>query len=996
MKFVSAAHLTGGGTITGDLTISGDLTVSGGGDFSYSEVLTGDMKITNALSTIGLEINQDTNYSALKIDHDGVTSAASLYFANPTTTTGSIIHVDDCSSLTSGKIANLYSNAASTTARNLVIITNDNPAATGTVPLWVQQDSTGKSIFVDHNISSTTAGTYTSAHIDVDRTGAVTSGTDVITGLDLDVNNTGAGTSGTPTVTTYGIDMDIVGDNAGSGTSKTVGLDIAVSGADTNYAALFNGGNVGIGTSTPTEKLEINGDLRLSVNPAYIGFGSAGAVPSAGDYIKLEDVGSGGTAFEFAQDGSVKFAIQGTTGNVGIGVTDPDTLLHLESSTSLKPVLRLENTNADQHNAQLHFIKNTSDEAAGDHLGQIDWKGNNDAGDLELFGRIQVDSVTVGNGTETGKMMFSVRATSDTTANRMVLDGNSRISLSNNDAGDNNTIFGKSAGASLDSSSDENTFIGGAVSDGAMDAALRNVGIGYNALGGLTQGDDNIAIGVNALLVNGAGTQNVVIGNYAGDALGSWYNVLIGHSAGSAGITSHGQIAIGNKALLSSTSGANNVAIGSYDGAINAALQTNTVGSYNIAIGAGALTAANDNANDGTVAIGHLACTAQVVTAGLQFAGATTAVGYKALTALTTGAGNTAIGFESLSTVTTGANNVALGYGAANAFADSENNNVAIGVNAMGSVDRGTSSGTAEANVCIGTSAGLGGDYSGNARHFTNNVLIGNQAGDGSGVQDCYSNVFLGNSAGGGTYSTGGSTYNIGIGQNALAGALTAASNNIAIGTSTFGSVSSGSSNVAIGGSSGGSLTTGSSNTLVGHGVDVDDAGQKSQTVIGNSGTFRFLSKEYTCDFCKNDDGDVASSNPAPLKIPAYSVIKSVSVIIKTLSDLTEYDVAIVHSSSSGAVSDDAAPAGTPVEILGAGSSTTKRGSDGTATDINLAVASQDGIVKQSYYNGFDGNGLHVGTADRYVHIVNADGNGDSNPSTDGVIKVLVEYVGLD
>ena len=39
MKFVSSAHLVGGGTITGDLTISGDLTVTGGGGFHYTEVI---------------------------------------------------------------------------------------------------------------------------------------------------------------------------------------------------------------------------------------------------------------------------------------------------------------------------------------------------------------------------------------------------------------------------------------------------------------------------------------------------------------------------------------------------------------------------------------------------------------------------------------------------------------------------------------------------------------------------------------------------------------------------------------------------------------------------------------------------------------------------------------------------------------------------------------------------------------------------------------------
>ena len=38
-----------GGTISGDVTISGDLTVSGGGDFNFSEVLTGDLHNNQAI-----------------------------------------------------------------------------------------------------------------------------------------------------------------------------------------------------------------------------------------------------------------------------------------------------------------------------------------------------------------------------------------------------------------------------------------------------------------------------------------------------------------------------------------------------------------------------------------------------------------------------------------------------------------------------------------------------------------------------------------------------------------------------------------------------------------------------------------------------------------------------------------------------------------------------------------------------------------------------------
>ena len=45
-----------GGTISGDVTISGDLTVSGSGDYAYSEVLTGDMKITQSADATALTV----------------------------------------------------------------------------------------------------------------------------------------------------------------------------------------------------------------------------------------------------------------------------------------------------------------------------------------------------------------------------------------------------------------------------------------------------------------------------------------------------------------------------------------------------------------------------------------------------------------------------------------------------------------------------------------------------------------------------------------------------------------------------------------------------------------------------------------------------------------------------------------------------------------------------------------------------------------------------
>lgn len=61
--------------------------------------------------------------------------------------------------------------------------------------------------------------------------------------------------------------------NSGSGNFYKIGLNVDVNNGDINYAALFNGGNVGIGTSTPSEKLEVNGNIKTA-QPSANGAGA--------------------------------------------------------------------------------------------------------------------------------------------------------------------------------------------------------------------------------------------------------------------------------------------------------------------------------------------------------------------------------------------------------------------------------------------------------------------------------------------------------------------------------------------------------------------------------------------------------------------------------------------------------------------------------------------------------------------------------------------------
>lgn len=104
---------------------------------------------------------------------------------------------------------------------------------------------------------------------------------------------------------------------------------------------------------------------------------------------------------------------------VGIGTASPDELLHLKSSTSLNPILKIENTNADHLNAQINFIKNSASEADDDYLGQIDFEGLNDNDEMIVYGRLQSQAKDVSDGTEDGRVYISamVNGTLDQTFN---------------------------------------------------------------------------------------------------------------------------------------------------------------------------------------------------------------------------------------------------------------------------------------------------------------------------------------------------------------------------------------------------------------------------------------------------------------------------------------------------------------------------------------------------------------------------------------------------
>ncbi len=288
-------------------------------------------------------------------------------------------------------------------------------------------------------------------------------------------------------------------------------------------------------------------------------------------------------------------------------------------------------------------------------------------------------------------------------------------------------------------------------------------------------GDDNVFIGVESGKANTTGWENTALGHFAlsVNTVGA-ENTAIGAYSLQFNTTGDANTAVGASSLYNNTVGVENTAIGIYS------LEANTTGNYNTAVGASALaknTSGFENTAVGTYSL-------QANTVGFE----NSSLGLASLLSNTTGAENTAIGSYSLQRNTTGDANVALG--SASLYRNlSGIENTAIGV--YGLYDNETG----EGNTVLGYMAGGNSNSSGIDQDY--NVLLGHRAGyDNQGDYNVFlgynsgqnntsgnNNVFLGNQTGE-TNTTG--SNNIVIGNNIDAQAIDSA-NTLTIGNTIFG-----------------------------------------------------------------------------------------------------------------------------------------------------------------------------------------------------------------
>ena len=370
--------------------------------------------------------------------------------------------------------------------------------------------------------------------------------------------------------------------------------------------------------------------------------------------------------------------------------------------------------------------------------------------------------------------------------------------------------------------------------------------------------------GLTVGLGGGAVADNTAVGVTALNAnTTGTFNTAIGASA-LAVANADNNTAIGTSALSSATTGANNTAVGAV------ALSSLITGNQNTAIGDGALT--NLNGYAANVAVGKSAMSSAQCSDGVGIGYASlsqstvdglVAIGATALFANTSGSENTAVGYSGLSSNVTGISNTAVGY---NALTLSTGDyNTAVGRRA------------ADANVGGSAITAVGSDAAGANTSGGNNTAIGASA-------------LLGNTTG---------SNHTAVGSSAL-GAGVSGSNNTAIGTSA-GYGSYGDNNTYVGYNSGFGMTTGSNNVIIGsyqgsafpitatgsNWIVLSDGAGSVRQAIDSAGNAQFLT------------GAVVVYAPAPASISAAATLSNANLqaqIINTTG--TSYTVTMPTGST--------------------------------------------------------------------------------------------------
>ncbi|MEZ5014726.1 MAG: tail fiber domain-containing protein [Chitinophagales bacterium] len=620
----------------------------------------------------------------------------------------------------------------------------------------------------------------------------------------------------------------------------TVGLCLLFGASYAQTNTFPASGNVGIGTITPTNLLQVEGGTsQFGTGADHSAFGLDGDLTFsgnadflvAGDHYAFRYSGNPNYGLVFSNTNS-RYEFRDGTGapvfwatgggnayiknKLAIGsTTTPGAMVDITPTTPaairIKPYdvttgatgeLRFNELAATGNNyvgfkapdnitANLTWVLPAADGTSGQFLitdgsGNLSWAsaggGTYTAGTgIDITGSVITntapDQVVTLNGTGTASISGTYPNYTIDATSGISGTANYLVKFTGTNVGGNSMLYDNGTSVGINTITPSPTFLMDIVG-GDMRANGVRVGRGNsNVL-------SNTALGSGALLGNTTGSLNTAIGydvlNYSTTAS---ENTGCGYGSLFLTTTGNNNSAFGSYALFQNTTGHDNTAMG------RNALNINSTGTNNIAVGSDALY--NNTTASGNVAIGSSALYANIIGSN------NIAIGQNALNGSTTSSSNVAIGNASLSQLTTGFYNVAVGEGVMSSNTDGWGNS-GIGALAMNLNTTGYNNSAFGGYALFTNSTGFFNDA------FGYYALVYNTTG--------YRNAAFGNYA---LYANTTGSLNAAFGKSALYGNTT------------------GTSNIGIGYSALLTNTTGNNNTAVGVSTDVTASNLSNATAIG-------------------------------------------------------------------------------------------------------------------------------------------------------------------
>ena len=198
--------------------------------------------------------------------------------------------------------------------------------------------------------------------------------------------------------------FEIATDGGGSlkiDNSGDVGINTApIDGIDLAVETFTASGNIGIGTSSPSEKLHVIGKALIDGDLEITGDSSFQNRPTVnGTGVLLIGEGGGGTD------------VVNTTGDQSIsGVKTFLSRLEVSSSTTDDTILITTTEDSSSAAPVITLKRNSSSVSNGDYLGQIKFKGENDADQEVVYAKITAKISDDTDTTEDGLIEYAVKA----------------------------------------------------------------------------------------------------------------------------------------------------------------------------------------------------------------------------------------------------------------------------------------------------------------------------------------------------------------------------------------------------------------------------------------------------------------------------------------------------------------------------------------------------------------------------------------------------------